>query len=50
MVCWNCKRSFCFVCLSLAGKEVNGSGTQWACEKGDSFLAKCELADVQVLS
>ena len=48
MVCWNCKREFCFICLALGRKE--DLGTKWSCITGDNFLGKCKLADVQVLN
>ena len=50
MRCWNCNRSFCFICLSLADKEGQKYGKDWACEGGDNHAGKCKLAPVQVLT
>ena len=38
-----------FACLSLAGKEIDGAGKEWACEGGDKHYGKCKVAPVQVL-
>lgn len=47
MVCWNCTREFCFICLALA--EKGNGGKVWSCTTGNYYRSQCKLADVQIL-